>query len=255
MFNLADCVEQCLGWPRRFPVTGSDEFVHIALNIPQLCIILLVDRPLHQYGLTQIGLHAAAHSCGFRLYIHGLNVRPGSDFRWVQLQHRGELTGVCIAAVSHRVAHCLKRLSFGSIRLHSHLVEVFLEPSLAVVEWWGRWSRKEVGSPEEYIVSYKSKWNEWQPTCTFNSSWIWLRIGSLRIAAGDSNGPAICSKSVRCCVFVWRDISWWTTVDISFLTDMNSTFFDGKDDWWCLSEDIAGMLHESHTNHQVLMYG
>jgi len=41
------------------------------------------------------------------------------------------------------------------------------------------------------IVSYKSKWNEWQPTCTFNSSWVLLHIGALRIAAGDSNGCAI----------------------------------------------------------------
>jgi len=32
-------------------------------------------------------------------------------------------------------------------------------------------------------------------------------------------------------------------------------FFDGKDVWWCLSQDITGILHESHTNQQVFMYG
>jgi hypothetical protein len=32
---------------------------------------------------------------------------------------------------------------------------VILEPSLAVMEEGGRWSRKDVGSPEDYIVSYK----------------------------------------------------------------------------------------------------
>jgi len=61
---------------------------------------------------------------------------------------------------------------------------------------------KEVGSPEDYIVSYKLKWNEWQPTCIFNSSWILVHIAPLRRDAGDSKGPAMCSMSVRCCLFV-----------------------------------------------------
>ena len=112
-----------------------------------------------------------------------------------------------------------------------------------------------MGSPEDYIVSYKSKWNDWQPTCTFNSSWIQLSIAELCIAAGDSNGRAICSKSVRCCLCVCRDISWWTTPDISCLIGITRKFFNGEDVWWCLSQDIAGMLLESHANHQVLMYG
>ena len=166
---------------------------------------------------------------------------------------RGQ-TGVCIAAVSRREAPCWKRLSFGLIRLQSPLVEVFLEPWLAVVETWGRWSRKEVGSAEDYIVSYKSKWNEWQPTSTFNPNWILLCIGALRIAAGDSNVRAICSKLVQCCWLVYRDTSRWTIADISCLIDIKRTFFHGKDFWWCLSEDIAGILHESHANYQVIMY-
>jgi len=181
-------------------------------------------------------------------------VHPGSYVRWLQLQCRGGLTGVCIAAESHQVAHWLKHLSLGSIRLQSHMVQVCLGTWLAVVEWWGRWSRKEVGSPEHSIVSYKSKWNEWQPTCTINSSWILLRIGAQRIAAGDSNSHAICSKLVRCWLFVHRDTSWWTTADISYLRDITRTFFDGKDVWWFLSQDIARILHESHANYQVIMY-
>jgi len=191
----------------------------------------------------------------FCFYLLFSNVHRGSYFRWLQLERRGSLTDVCGAAVSGWVAHCSKRLSFGSIWRQSDLVGVFLEPWLAVVEWWGRWSWKEVGSPEEYIVSYKSKWNEWQPTCTFNSSWIWLCIAALRIAAGDSNSPAICSKSVRCCLFVCRDISWWTTADISFLIDTKTTFFNGNDICCGSSQDIAGILHESHAHHQILMHG
>jgi len=103
-----------------------------------------------------------------------------TSLQWVSLvifsvaiiAESGELTVVCVATVSHWVGHCLKQLLFGSIRLQSHLVEVYLEPWLDVVEWWGRWLWKEGGSPEEDIVSYKSKWNEWQLTCTFISSWI-----------------------------------------------------------------------------------
>ena len=188
--------------------SGQKLICHVALYVPQLWVSLLVDCHLHWFGLTHIRSHASCYAWSFRFHVLLLNVGPGSYVRWLQLQHRGGPTGVCVSAVSYRVAHCSKRLSFGSIRLQSHLVEVFLEPRLAVVEWWGRWSRKEVGSPEDYIVSYKSKCNEWQPTCTFNSSWIRLHIAALRRAAGDSTSPAICSMSVRWCLFVYRDTLW-----------------------------------------------
>jgi len=228
---------------------------HVALFVPQLCVILLVDRHLHQDGLTHIRSHGASYSCCLRFYLLFKSVGPGSYFQLLQLQRCGELSGVCVAAVSHLVAQCLKCLSFGSIRLQSHLVDVFLEPWPAVVEWWGRWSWKEVGSREDYIVSYKSKWNEWQPTCIFNSSWIQLCEVAPHIAAGDSNGGAICSESVRWCVFVCRDILWWTTDNISFLIHIKRTFFDGKNICWCLSQDIAWILHESHANHPILFHG
>jgi hypothetical protein len=61
-----------------------------------------------------------------------LNVRPGSYCWWLQLQHRGGLTGVCVAAVARQVAHCVKRMMFSSIRLESHLEDVFQEPWLVV---------------------------------------------------------------------------------------------------------------------------
>jgi len=41
------------------------------------------------------------------------------------LLRRGELTGLWVAVVSHRVAHCLERLTFGSIWLQSHLLKYF----------------------------------------------------------------------------------------------------------------------------------
>jgi len=61
-------------------------------------------------------------------------VRPGPYFRWLQLQRRGGLTGVCVAAVSQPGVHWTKRPVFGSIRIESHRAEVFVEPSLALVE-------------------------------------------------------------------------------------------------------------------------
>jgi len=175
---------------------------HVALYVPWLCVIFSVDRRLHRYELTHIRSHAASYSSWLRFHLPFWNVRPQSHYQWLLLQGRGGLSGVCVDAVSRRVMHCLKRLLFGSIRLQLHLGEVLQEPWLAVVEMWGRWSWNEVGSAEFYIVSYKSKWNEWQPTCTFNSSWMLLHIGQLRIAAADSNGHAISvSRSNVVCLF------------------------------------------------------
>jgi len=134
---------------------GQQWIGHVALYVPQLCIILLFDRRLDWYGLTHIWSHAASYSACIQFSVLLPNVRPGSSFRWLQLQRCGELTGVCVAAMSHWVAHCLKSLSFGSIQLQSDLVGVYLEPWLAVVQWWGWWSRNKVGSPEDYVVQVK----------------------------------------------------------------------------------------------------
>ena len=93
----------------------------------------------HRYGATHIWSHAASHTCCFWFYEQFLNVWLGSYFQWLQLQCRGGLTGVCAVATSHQVAHLLKRQSSSSIRIQNHLVDVFLQPWLAVVERWGRW--------------------------------------------------------------------------------------------------------------------
>jgi len=65
----------------------------------------------------------------------------------------------------------------------------------------------------------------------------------------------MCRKSVWRCLFVYRDTSWWMTAEISSLIDIHKTFFDGKDVWWCLCQVIPGMLHWTHANHQVMLYG
>jgi hypothetical protein len=62
------------------------------------------------------------------------------------------------------------------------------------------------------------------------------------------------SKSVRNCVFIYRDTSRWTTAGMSCLIDINRSLFKGKNVCWCLSQDIAEILHESHANYQVIIY-
>jgi hypothetical protein len=86
-------------------------------------------------------------------------VRPGPYFWWLQLQRRGGLTGVSVAAVSQPGVHWMKRLPFASIQIESHRAEVFVEPCLAVVETVRKMITK-VESPKEYIVSYRSQGNE-----------------------------------------------------------------------------------------------
>jgi len=79
--------------------------------------------------------------------------------------------------------------------------------------------------------------------------WVQMQV------AGDSNGPVMCSKLVPCRFFVYSDTLCWTTAEISSLMNINRTFFDWKDVWWCLLQDISGILHEMHSNDHVMLYG
>jgi hypothetical protein len=96
--------------------------------VHQLYIILLVDHLLYRYEATHIQLHAAPCDCCVRDNIHCLNADQGPYFRWQEMQCRGGLTGVCVAAVSQPGAHWIKRPSFGSIEMESHLADMFVEP-------------------------------------------------------------------------------------------------------------------------------
>ena len=86
-------------------------------------------------------------------------MHPGEDFGWRQLQPRGELPCVCITPVFQPGACLMKRLSFSPIQIQSHRVEVFAEPSPTAVENVRNMINK-AENPEQYIVSYKSEWNE-----------------------------------------------------------------------------------------------
>jgi len=102
--------------------------------VPQLYIILLVDHRLHQYGPTNIWSHAESYYCCVWFHLLFLYVWPRPYVWCLQLQCRGGLTGVCVAAVSEPGTHLVKRPSYGSIRIQSHMAEVSVEPGLAVVD-------------------------------------------------------------------------------------------------------------------------
>ena len=113
---------------------GQRSIGHIALYLYPLYNIHLVDCQLLRYGYTNIQLHAASGSCCFRSYGRFLYVHHGSYFQWLHLQRCGGVTGVRIVAVCQRGTHWMKRPSMCSIRICSHLAELFLYPSFAGVE-------------------------------------------------------------------------------------------------------------------------
>jgi hypothetical protein len=56
------------------------------------------------------------------------------------------------------------------------------------------------------------------------------------------------------CLFVCRDTLRCTTADIACLIDIKRKFCDRKVVWWCLSQHIAGILHETYADYHVITY-
>ena len=110
------------------------EIGHAALYVHKLRVILLVDGSLPCFDYTYIRTRAPSRSCFFRFYGQFSTVRPGPCFRWLHLQHRGELSGVCVVVGSQRVTYWKKRPSFYSILFHAQLAEVFVDPGFAAVD-------------------------------------------------------------------------------------------------------------------------
>jgi len=97
-------------------------------------IIWSVEGYLPLYEYTQTQLHAASYSCCFRSYRRPSNVHPGWYIWWLLWQHRGGLTGIWVVAVCHAVTDWMKRLSIGLLRIHLHLLELFVYPRSGGVE-------------------------------------------------------------------------------------------------------------------------
>ena len=101
------------------------EINHIALYIYPLYFIRPVSSCVTWHGLTDIQLHVS-YSCCYLSYGPIVYVCHGSYFQWLLCQRCGGRTGVCIAAVSNRVLHWMKRCLVGSIPICSHLAEVLM---------------------------------------------------------------------------------------------------------------------------------
>jgi len=214
--------------------------------------MLLVGHLQHHYGATHIWSHAASYYCCVRFYVLGLNLSPGPYFRWLQFQRRSGLTGVCVAAVSQPGVHWIKSLSFGSIRIQSHWAEVFVEPWVAVVE-----------KVRKMITKSGKSWGIYSKL-QVTMEWITVNLHVLLkfYAAGYCRKLQVIPTVLRfavhqsnvVCLFVSRDTLKWATADILCLIDIKRKFFDGKDVWWCLSQYIVRILHETHANYQVMTY-
>jgi hypothetical protein len=81
------------------------------------------------------------------------------------------------------LSHCrllieLDRFWSAWFGLSPPLLRCLWSHNLLIVKRRGRWWLNEVGSPEKYIVSFKSKWNEWQPTCRYTTWYILLHIAT-----------------------------------------------------------------------------
>jgi len=232
--------------------SGQRKIGRGALYVHQLYLILLVDCLLYWYGATHIWLHDAAYYCCIRSYILFSNVRSGPYFRWLQLQRRGGLTGVCVAAVSQPGVHWMKRPSFGSIRIVSHRAEVFVEAWLAVVEQVRKMIMKSGKSWGIYSKLQVTR--EWMTVDLHILLNVYLAAYRCKLQVIQMVPRFAVSRSDDVSLFVCRDTLKWTTADVSCLIDIKRKLYDGKVVWWCLSQHIAGILHETEANYHVIMY-
>jgi len=53
---------------------------------------------------------------------------------------------------------------------------------------------------------------------------------------------------------VYRDTPYWKKAEIKYGIGINRMLSNGKDICWWFSEDIPAILHETDTNHQLLLY-
>ena len=205
--------------------------------------MLFVDSLLHWYGATHFWSHTAACYCCVQSYLLFVDVRPGRYFWWLQLQRHSGQPGVCVAAVSQPRAHSMKRPLFGSIRIQSHWGEVFVEPWLAVVEMVRKMITKSGKSWGIYSKLHVTM--EWM-TVNLHILLRFYPAAHSRKLQVIPTVPrfAVCRSDVVC-LFVCRVTLKWATADISCLIDIKRTFFNGKDVWWCLSQDITGILYET----------
>jgi len=128
MFDFADRADKCLRRPCRFALPGSDKLVtELSTYTSGILYCSLTAFYIDMELLTSDSMLLPIIAASGFTYLC-VKVRPAPYFRWLQLHHRGGLTGVCVASVSQPAVHWMKRTPFGSIRIESHRAVVFVEP-------------------------------------------------------------------------------------------------------------------------------
>jgi hypothetical protein len=232
---------------------GPGSLGHGNMYVPQPYILLSVDHLLHRSGATHVQLHAGSYYYWVWFNICFWNVRPGPNFGWLQLQRRGGLTGVCIAAVSQLGAHSMKRLSFGLIQNESHLTEGLVKQWVLVVENVRKMITKSGKSWE--ILTPLQVTMEWMTVNLHILLKFYPTVYSCKLQVIPTVPWFAVSRFDVVCVCVFRDTLKWATADIWCLIDTTRKFFDGKDVWWCLSKHIAAIWHQTHGSYLVMTYG
>jgi len=116
MLDFTDCAGKCLRRPWRIAIVGSDQLV-TELSMYTSC------TEHCQLTTFYIDLGLLTSNCMLLAILLSpvlftfLNEGPGPYFQWLQLMHRGVLTGVCVAALSQPGVPCMKSSLFGSIHI------------------------------------------------------------------------------------------------------------------------------------------
>jgi len=178
MLDFMDCPDECLGRPWRFPMMGSNYLV------------------MSHSTFTRYTLY-----CKFMALYHGKDTLSSDRMLLGILTASGFIDDCYLCVPSHIFGGCIRRVLLdwdGSallLRLSRCRIELSTHHSArfgSACSWlrclwshdsllwkrWERWKRKEVGSLEDYIVCFKSKCKEWQPTCTFYSRRILQSIAA-----------------------------------------------------------------------------
>jgi len=222
---------------------------YVALYVPQLCVIFSADHRWHRYGLTHIRSHAASYSCCFRCYVHFFKCAS-----WVMFS-------VATIAASRWTNWCL-RCCWVSPRGALREAPVVRLDSAPIAPGGSVSGSMACCCRIVRKMMTKRSGKCWRLSSELQVKMEWVNANlhvqfKLNPAVYSRRGfqrSRDFSKLVWCCLFVYRVTSSWTTADICCLIDLKRSFFDGKDVWWCLSHDIAGIVHESHANYQVIMY-
>jgi len=237
---FADCAERWVGGRRAFPITAAIYWSHVSPCIPAVCYV--VGRQPSAW--IWIYSHSIACCLLFLLLLELRNIF--NSVAWVKLL-------VAALAVSWWTYWCLHYccVPAGATLDETSVGQLYMDPlslrwrlSVARICWCGKGEEDDNERKCEVLRNRKLAWSrdgmytrqlarsEQDESCC-----VQPQVKEV------SNCPVICSMSVRCLVFVYRDSYMLMLAEIWSVSNINWTFFDRKDIWWCLSYEIPAILH------------